>query len=192
MLHELMLPFRGSIRMGELGGIWEKTPFTAYDAIFREAITATSPYYRLLCACRIYEGINQVRRWMHEQCEARNIEARLPPDAAIDRDDLLRLGFVPDFIGGVRTAADLFARLRDARDAIAHFLIEREDANVHVYLAEGVQLRTYSVGSAALLRYAWQSINDLRTFYVQHLENHFMRGAILPTIENRDRFIVRG
>jgi hypothetical protein len=192
LLHELVLPFRGAISMGPLGGIDERTPFMPYDAIFREAITATSPYYRLLCAYRIYDGVNEIRRWLREQCEARNIRARLPSVAPVDQEELLRLGFVPDFVEGIRTVADLFDRLRDSRDAIAHFLIERGEANIHVYLADGGQLRTYSVSSAALVKYARLSIDELRKFYVQNLEQYFRRGAILPTIENRDHFIVRG
>lgn len=192
LLHELVLPFRGRINMGPLGGIDERTPFVQYDAIFREAITNTSPYYRLLCAYRIYDGVNEIRRWLREQCQARNIETRLPGVATVDREELLRLGFVPEFVEGLRTVADLFDRLRDTRDAIAHFLIERDEANIHVYLSDGGQLRTYSVGSAALLKYARLLIDELRNYYVQNLEQHFRRGSILPTLENRDRFIVRG
>ena len=192
LLHELVLPYRTSIRIGPLGGISERTPFAPYDAIFREAVTATSPYYRLLCAYRIYEGVNEIRRWLRQECQNRKIEARLPPDATINTNELLRIGFVPDFVNGIRTAADLFARLQDSRDAIAHFLIQRKGANVHVYLADGPQFRHYSVGSAALLKYARISIEELRKFYVQHLENYFTHGSILPTIESRDRFIVRG
>ena len=178
--------------MGPLGGIWERTPFAPYHAIFREAITSTSPFYRFLCACRMYEGINRMRRWLREQSQALNVQARLPADVAVDRNELLRLGFVPDYVQEIRSAADLFAKLRDARDAIAHFLIEREDADIHVYLADGGQLRTYSVGAAALLKYASLSFDELRNFYVSHLEQHFMRGSILPTIELRDRFNVHG
>lgn len=152
LLHELVLPFRGGIKLGSLAGIFEQTPFVPYDAIFREAITSTSPYYRLLCAYRIHDGINEIRRWLRAQCKSRSINTRLPSAASIDQKELLRLGFVPDFVKGVRTVADLFDRMRSTRDAIAHFLIERGEINIHVNLSDGRQIRTYSVASAALLK----------------------------------------
>ena len=57
----------------------------------------------------------------------------------------------------------------DLRDAIAHFLIEREGSDVHVYLAEGVQLYTYSTVGSALLHYAHLSLERLRMFYTQNV-----------------------
>ena len=43
-------------------------------------------------------------------------------------------------MAGVRAAQHLYHKILDFRDAIAHFLIEREGADIHVYLAEGAQL----------------------------------------------------
>lgn len=56
----------------------------------------------------------------------------------------------------------------ELRDAIAHFLIERDGADVHVYLAEGAQYQMYSTASAALLHYAHLSLEELRLFYVKN------------------------
>src|SRR5260370_24880570 len=76
------------------------------------------------------------------------------------------------------------------RDAIAHFLIEREGEESHVYVADGRQLQAYAIGSSALLRYAHRVLEDLRLFCTQRML--FARGAmILPMQENRDQFVVR-
>jgi hypothetical protein len=76
------------------------------------------------------------------------------------------------------------------RDAIAHFLIEREGEESDVYVADGRQLQAYAIGSSALLRYAHRVLEDLRLFCTQRML--FARGAmILPMQENRDQFVVR-
>jgi hypothetical protein len=74
-------------------------------------------------------------------------------------------------------------------DAVAHFLIEREGADVHVYLAGGAQLYIYSTAASALLHYAHLSLEDLRNFYSKHVPQ---RGShILPMLQYKDQFIVR-
>ena len=190
LLTEMLVPHRDGVKLGPLGGILQAVPFAPYDALYREALTASSPFYRLLCAWKIYEGAQRLRRWIREQCEERKIIARMPPDPEIDRNELIRMGFSPEFVGDIRHAGELFERLADARHAIAHFLIEREEGDSHVYVADGTQIQQYAIGSAGLLRYAHRLLEDLRLFCVQHLPLH--RGpAILPLPENRDEFIVR-
>jgi hypothetical protein len=41
-------------------------PFAPYDAIYREAVVSSSPFYRLLCAFRIYDGTTEIRRWLRQ------------------------------------------------------------------------------------------------------------------------------
>ena len=43
LLYELVLPYRNGLTFGPLGGILQPTPFVTFDAIFRQAITSTSP-----------------------------------------------------------------------------------------------------------------------------------------------------
>jgi hypothetical protein len=75
------------------------------------------------------------------------------------------------------------------RDAIAHFLIERDGADMHVYLAEGAQYHMYSTAAAALLHYAHLSLEGLRMFYVENAGP--MGSQILPMLHYREKFIVR-
>lgn len=91
---------------------------------------------------------------------------------------------------GIKKAKDLFDRLAEQRDAIAHLLIERDGQESHVYVADGSQLHAYAVGSAALLRYAHRVLEELRLFCTRNVP-FFVGSAILPTLENRHQFIVQ-
>jgi hypothetical protein len=190
LMSEFLIPQRNGVALGPLGGIMQAVPFAPYDALYREALTTTSPFYRLLCAWKMYEGTNRIRRWIQEQCEQRGINERMPPDPDVDPQELIRLGLDAAFVEGIRHARDLIEKMRDQRDAIAHFLIERDEGGSHVYVADGRQLQVYAVGSAALLRYAHRVLEELRLFCSQRIP--FARGAmILPMPQNRDQFIVR-
>jgi hypothetical protein len=46
------------------------------------------------------------------------------------------------------------------------------------------------VAAAGLLKYAHQTLRELRMFYTAQLEPIFMRGMILPLPEQRDRYVV--
>jgi hypothetical protein len=189
LIYQMLLPNNNGIVFGPLGGIDQALPFAPYDAIYREALVSSSPFYRLLCAARIFEGTASVRKWLKQQCEARRISTKLPGEVEIDQDQLIRFGLDPNFIADIKTAQDLYHKAKDFRDAIAHFLIEREGADVHVYLAEGTELYRYSTIGSALLHYAHLSLERLRLFYTQKVGR--MGGQILPMVQNRDQFIAR-
>ena len=190
LISEFLIPERQGVRLGPLGGIMQAVPFAPYDALYREALTTASPFYRLLCAWKMYEGTNRIRRWIREQCESRRITDRMPPDPDVDQEELVRMGFAPAFVNGIRKAGDLFAKLTDQRNAIAHFLFDTDGTESHVYLADGSQLFQYAVASSAMLRYAHRVLEDLRLFCAGRIP-FFTGGTILPLPENRDRFIVR-
>jgi hypothetical protein len=191
LAYELILPCRSGVRLGPLGGMHQRPIFAAYDALYREAITSGSPYYRLLCAWKVYEGIGRIRRFLRERAEEVGVEERLPPDPAVDREELLRLGFRPEFLEGIRTANDLFGQLTEMRNGIAHFLFESDAGESQVYLADGVQLRIYSTAGSALLLYAHRMLEVLRQYYARNLEGRLMRGMMLPMPATRDLFVVR-
>jgi hypothetical protein len=189
LLYQMLLPHNRGMEVGPLGGIMQAVPFAPYDAIYREALTSSSPFYRLLCAARIFEGAGTIRKWLRAQAEARGKVAKLPPEIKVTQDELRKFGLTPEFAQGIATAQDLYHKLIDMRDAIAHFLIEREGADVHVYLAEGRQLLMYSTASAALLHYAHLSLEALRMFYSENVGSS--GSNILPMLHYREKFIVR-
>jgi hypothetical protein len=190
LISQMPIPTRNGIAAGPLGGILQSVSFAPYDALYREALTTASPFYRLLCAWKMYEGTNRIRRWIREECDRRRINERMPADPEVNAEELIALGLQPNFVEGIRHAGDLFAKLKDQRDAIAHFLTEREAQESHVYVADGQALQAYAVGSSALLRYAHRVLEDLRLFCNRQMLFP-MGGRILPTPERRDQFVVR-
>jgi hypothetical protein len=132
LISELLIPERRGVALGPLGGIMQAVPFAPYDALYRESLTTASPFYRLLCAWKMYEGTNRIRRWISEECDRRRINDQMPADPEVDPQELIRLGLDATFVQGIRRARDLFEKMRDQRDAIAHFLIERDEGESHV------------------------------------------------------------
>lgn len=191
LAYEVTLPFNRGVRFGPMGGILQWNVFAPYFAIFREAITSSSPFYRLLCAWRVFEGIQTIRQWLREQCERLNLQEKLPKEPEVDTAHLQRMGFPPEFCARIRRVSDLFNELRELRTGIAHFLFEGEAGNAHVYLARGHEIRHYSLSSAILLSYATKAIDDLRLFYTTHVEPKLRGSQILPMVEQRDRFVVK-
>ena len=190
LVSEFLIPERQGMKLGPLGGIMQAVPFAPYDALYREALTTSSPFYRLLCAWKLYEGTNRIRRWIREQCQQRQVVEKMPGDPEVDQQELIRIGFDPVFVTGIKKAKDLFDRLAEQRNAIAHFLIERDGQESHVYVADGSHLHAYAVGSAALLRYAHRILEELRLFCTRNVP-FFVGSAILPTPQNRHQFIVK-
>ena len=190
LITEMLIPARNGVAMGPLGGVIQAVPFAPYDALYREALICSSPFYRLLCAWKMYEGTNQLRRWIRKMCEAKGVTERMPSDPDVNPEELIRIGFDPSFVSGIKKAGDLFKSLGDQRDAIAHFLVDKDGTESHVYVADGRQLHQYAIGAAALLRYAHRVLEDLRLFYIKHL-GATQGGMILPTPEHRDQFAVK-
>jgi hypothetical protein len=122
--YELVLPYQYGLRIGPLGGIDQVVPFAPYDANYREAIISSSPFYRLLCAFRIYDGTTEIRRWLKQQCDQYQVAERMPADPEVDPAELRGLGYEPEIVNGIRRERDLFERFREHRNAIAHFVIE--------------------------------------------------------------------
>jgi hypothetical protein len=77
------------------------------------------------------------------------------------------------------------------RNGIAHFLFRNDAGEGHVYLADGSQLRIYSIAASALLLYAERMLSVLRDYYNRNLEMRLMRGMMLPMPQDRGMFIVR-
>jgi hypothetical protein len=133
LAYQLVFPYQRGVSIGPLGGVQRWAPFAPYGAIFREAIISTSPFYRLHCACGVYEGSNTVRRWMKEQRTRFNLTAALPKDPNVDTSELQQMGLDAAFCSQIKRAADLFEKLRDYRNGIAPFLVEgkqRDDPHV--------------------------------------------------------------
>ncbi len=192
LLSECQLPEARGIMMGPLGGIVQAVPFAPYDALYREALASPSPFYRLICGWKMYEGTDKLRGYVRKECEKRKLPAKLPPDPVVTANDLLQFGFNDDFAQDITCARDLFEKLRETRNAISHFLIDTDEGEAGVYVADGAQLRHYSMSAAAMLHYSHQALEELRLFSVK-IGIHFWGGGsmILPMPQNRDQFPIR-
>jgi hypothetical protein len=192
LLSECQLPEARGVMMGPLGSIVQAVPIAPYDALYREALASPSPFYRLICGWKMYEGTDKLRGYVRKECEKRKLPAKLPPDPFVTQNDLLQFGFNDDFAKDITCARDLFEKLRETRNAISHFLIDTDKGEAGVYVADGAQLRHYSMSAAAMLHYSHQALEELRLFSVK-IGIHFWGGGsmILPMPQNRDQFPIR-
>jgi len=159
LVSECLIPEPRGVSIGPLGGIVRATPFAPYDALYREVLTSHSPFYRLICKWKMYEDSGKIRGMVRKECQQRNLPAKLPADPTITADELRQLGLSPEFSAGLTCARDLFEKLRETRNAISHFLIETDEGESMVYVAE---LRHYSPSDATESRSICGSCFGLR------------------------------
>lgn len=192
--YSLLLPNSAGLQMGPLGGIMVEPLFVPVDAIWREALVSPSPFYRLLCAFRLQDACDELRRIMRATIRERNLDIKLPRELEVDKQILLAFGLGQEEVDSIRTVKDLFEHYRELRNAIAHFLITAgvNDSNkAHAPVSEGHMIRAYSVASSAALYYVHLKIEDLRQFFqTNHLAQR-RGGTILPMPQNKMDFPVR-
>jgi hypothetical protein len=192
--YNLILPNAGGLSIGPLGGIQVEPAFVPIDAIWREALNSSSPFYRLLCAYRIEDATTELRRVMRASLKRLGLDAKLPPETKIDAAVLGYYGMSKEEIGSLQTVRDLFDHFRSLRNAIAHFLVSsgvEDEKKAHALISDGMMIRTYSVASAALLSHVQIRLSALRTFFNQHGLTSYRGGSILPMPENKLAFPVR-
>jgi hypothetical protein len=187
--HQLILPYPTSFVIGPIGGIHQHPVFSSYEAVLREAILSSSPYYRLLCAYRLYEGLNKLRAWMRGVSKELGITDKLPKEPLVDRDVILGVGLNESFINGVRTINDLWKKFTDLRNTIAHFFLNDNDAPLH--FSDGYTYYEYSLAGAVLLYHANIAFSELTRFFNEKLSSQLARGRILPMQEYKDIFVIR-
>jgi len=189
LLHQLLLTFRDRLELGPIGGIHCFPLFSAHEALVREAITSTSPFYRFLCAHRLYDGIGPLRKKIKELCKRFSVTEKLPSDPTVDVKILSELGFKDDFIKGIKTVNDLRGKLTEMRNRIAHFLTKSD--SVPVNTSDGFNYYEYALGGAVLLQYSHEALVELKKFYSTYLRPRMQRGEILPMKEYGDMFIIK-
>lgn len=186
--YQLALPFSSGMQIGPIGGIHQYPIFSELEAIARESICATSPYYRLLCAHRLYDGTGKLRTWLRKLSERHGVDAPLPKDVSIDSELLLALGFNAHFCDGLRTAGDLYGKLTDTRNRVAHFLLTKGGDQAPLHLSDGATYLEYSAAAVALLHYGIETLNGLSTYFHAHLGSKLARGSVLPMIDQKSKY----
>ena len=190
LVHHFLMPFDGGLRLGPLGGMDSIPIFSPYESLIREAVASGSPFYRFLCAFRLYEGMNELRLQIKKIRDRLSLTEKLPSDPSVDIEMLRRLGATPAFLLGIKTVRDLHARLTESRNRVAHFLLK--GAKFVVSTSDGVLFMDYALSGAILLHYAHTCLNELRRYYLDHLDEKLSIGRrVLPFVEKRDQFVVR-
>ena len=160
--HELHAPFAGSLSIGPIGGIHQHPLFAELEALAREGILSTSPFYRLLCAYRLYEGAGALRTKLREMSKE---------------------------LGVVRTVDEMYKKLKEARNMVAHFLLDGEGASP-LHTSDGLSYRAYSSAAAVLLHYGAGKFVALFHYFQRHLSSKVARGSVYPMLDQRERYRV--
>lgn len=188
--HELHVPFVGNLSIGPIGGIHQYPLFSEMEALAREAICSTSPFYRFLCAYRLYEGTGPLRAKLRQMCVAASIDEPLPKDPKVDRELLAAMGLGGFAAEDVRTMGDLHGRLTGMRNMVAHFLLARGEKAPPLHTSDGYSYQAYSSAAAVLLHCGIRAIHELSLFFQEHLGSKVMIGTVLPMQDQRDKYRV--
>jgi hypothetical protein len=111
LLSESLIPQPTRIELGPLGGIMQQVWFSPYEAVYREGLVTSSPFYKLIGGWKIYEGYGRLRGRVRRECQKRNIPAKPPTDPTITKQELLELG-------GSASVSNRFTNLRIAHKFI--------------------------------------------------------------------------
>jgi len=189
LCHQLVLPFHEGVRLiGNGWGMHQYDFLAPYEALIRETITNGSPYYRLLCAYRLYEGLGPLRKILRDFAKRTDVSAPLPKPPKLDLDLLKGFGVNLSALGGAKDAEDFWKKSAEMRTAAAHFLLKGSGP---LSLSDGPSYHTYSVIGAILLHYAHRAFLDLHRYTGQHFGERLRMGSIMAALQYRERFILK-
>jgi hypothetical protein len=189
LCQQLILPFTDGVRWGPLGGIYQYLFLAPYEALIREAITTGSPYYRLLCAYRLYEGVQLLRKMLRDLGDRAGVVVTLPKPKPLDLEWMKRFGIRDEFLAGLKNVEDFWQKTAQLRNAAAHFLLD--DAEAPVSFSDGPTYHMYSLVAALLLHYSHAAFLDLSRSIPHELSDKLQRGSILPMVERKMDFALR-
>jgi hypothetical protein len=93
LAYQITVPSRVSTTAPRFHSLRPAGPFRNAEAIYREAITNPSPYYRLLLAYRGFEGVQQIRKMLKKSAMDLKIADKLPKSVRLDSLELAQLEF---------------------------------------------------------------------------------------------------
>jgi hypothetical protein len=188
--HELHVPFVGNLSIGPIGGIHQYPLFSELEGLAREAICSTSPFYRFLCAYRLYEGTGALRTKLRQMCVDASVDKPLPKDPKIAPDLLAAMGLGGVAGESVRTVGDLHRKLTEMRNMVAHFLLARGEKAPPLHTSDGYSYHAFSSAAAVLLHYGVAAVRELSLFFQQNLGPRVMIGSVLPMQAEREKYRV--
>ena len=164
-------------------------PFLNTEAIYREAITNPSPYYRLLLAYRGFEGVQQVRKMLKKLATDLKVSERMPKAVRLDNLELVQLQFNPE-VHGLKDTGELFSHYRELRDGVAHFLLDQNKTATGSLQFSSTHVYNYAVVSTVLLKYLRLELIQLRDYYENFLSGQIHRYPLWNSDDRGKRHLV--
>lgn len=186
---QITMPSRVTTDIPKFHSLRAVGPFGNTEAIYREAITSPSPYYRLLLAYRGFEGVQQVRRKVRELATSLNSSDKMPKTVRLDNLELSRLQFPAD-VQKLKDTGELFAYYRELRDAVAHFLLDQNKSATGSLQFSSTLVYNYAAVSTVLLKYLRLELIQLRDYYEKFLSNQLHRYPLWNSDERGTRHLV--
>ena len=87
------------------------------------------------------------------------------------------------------------------RNSVAHYLLTKGEPAAPLHTSDGISYNVCSCAAAALLQcccsaaavllhYGVSALQELSSFFRQHLNSRVSRGSVLPMVAQRDRYRV--
>lgn len=174
LAREIFLPFGPTV---EVDSTTHLPPILAWSGVLnellREGMCSSSPYYRLLCAFRLADGIPAYRKEVVAACAMQSVTASVPKPPQILKSEILERGATIDRKlarkGESLSLSELCDAWRDKRNAVAHLFFQREAKTRILTLSHGEDYRDFACSAAILLFFSRKSADDLRSFIREHI-----------------------
>ena len=173
LAYQITVPSRVSTTAPRFHSLRPAGPFRNAEAIYREAITNPSPYYRLLLAYRGFEGVQQIRKMLKKSAMDLKIADKLSKSVRLDSLELAQLEFQAE-VRALKDTGALFEYYRELRNAVAHFLLDQGASSGSLQFSSTI-VYTYAKVSTVLLKYLRLELLQLRGYYERSLANQIHR-----------------
>jgi hypothetical protein len=188
LLQQAIHPFNRILNFSPLGGFQTSYLFSPYESLLRETITTTSPYYRVMCAYRLLEGVKFLRHKLRKLTEEIGGEfPALPKVPKVEIEMFENFGFRFEPGTEITSLDKLIAATKTLRDSVGHFSAKSQN-EAPLHLSSGENFSLFSAIGAILLHYAHAALTDLFVYFNRNLSSHVFRGSILALPENREMF----
>lgn len=179
LLYELPITFAGERTIAYGGGFNSVHWFAPFDALEREAICSPSPFYRVLCRFRIYEGIKHyLRKELRSFARKINQEAKIPKTPRITKGELLALRINKESMSKIKTYEDVAEAFRELRNGVVHFLME-EPKGAMIMPSRGLDRSAIEKEDQILRICNQKMIEPLWDYFDKYLRDEYNRGKIL-------------
>ena len=184
---QITVPSRFTTHVDKFHSFRAGGPFLNTEAIYRQAITNPSPYYRLLLAFRGFEGVQQTRTVLRRLATDLNVSEKMPKVVRLDALQLARLQFPPE-VSALKDMDALFVYYRGLRDAAAHFLLDRKKTATGSLQFSSTHEYNYAAVGALLLEYLRGELIRLRDYYENFLSKKLHDRYPLWNSDDRGRY----